>query len=364
VRTISAALKAFLAGDVRTTATLWLITRKDGQVFGFTDHDSDLLLNGQPYLSAVGYTASAIDSSSDLSTSNMEVDTLLDSSVILESDVEAGLWNSAWVTISLCNWANMSQGAVVLSSGRLGQFTLSLGQLKAELRSLAQIMQQSLGQLYSSTCRATLGDSRCKVDLGPLTASASVTSAVAGSLTFGAASLTQTGPAVAFTDTNGMKIPTRAPFTITPVPPTGGQWSSGIRVRGADGTTWTQVGGSPGSGQYQLSGGVYTFDGSDNPGDEVFIDYNYQIGFFAYGYVKFTSGQNAGYSVEVAGFSPGSVRTAMPLPYPIAVGDTFTIVAGCDRTLGTCVGRFNNIINFRGEPYIPGVDVITRSQSN
>jgi hypothetical protein len=30
--------------------------------------------------------------------------------------------------------------------------------------------------------------------------------------------------------------------------------------------------------------------------------------------------------------------------------------------MGTCIGRFNNIVNFRGEPYVPGTDTIYKSQ--
>ena len=40
----------------------------------------------------------------------------------------------------------------------------------------------------------------------------------------------------------------------------------------------------------------------------------------------------------------------------VAVGDTFNAIAGCDKTIGTCVAKFNNAVNFRGEPYVPGMD--------
>jgi len=29
---------------------------------------------------------------------------------------------------------------------------------------------------------------------------------------------------------------------------------------------------------------------------------------------------------------------------------------GCDKRLTTCINKFNNINNFRGEPYVPGQD--------
>ena len=51
------------------------------------------------------------------------------------------------------------------------------------------------------------------------------------------------------------------------------------------------------------------------------------------------------------------------MPNAIAGGDQFTIVAGCDRTHTTCRDKFSNILNFRGEPYIPGQDFVLKKVS-
>ena len=37
-------------------------------------------------------------------------------------------------------------------------------------------------------------------------------------------------------------------------------------------------------------------------------------------------------------------------------GDSFTIVAGCDKRFGTCKAKFANRENFRGFPHLPGND--------
>ncbi|MGB6118824.1 MAG: phage BR0599 family protein, partial [Mesorhizobium sp.] len=37
-------------------------------------------------------------------------------------------------------------------------------------------------------------------------------------------------------------------------------------------------------------------------------------------------------------------------------GDAFEIVAGCDKRLETCRGKFGNVLNFQGFPYLPGND--------
>jgi uncharacterized phage protein (TIGR02218 family) len=46
----------------------------------------------------------------------------------------------------------------------------------------------------------------------------------------------------------------------------------------------------------------------------------------------------------------------LPMPYSIASGDTYNLIKGCDKTLITCAERFDNIVNFRGEPSVPGLD--------
>ena len=42
----------------------------------------------------------------------------------------------------------------------------------------------------------------------------------------------------------------------------------------------------------------------------------------------------------------------------ITEGDTVTLFAGCDKRLSTCRARFDNVLNFRGFPYLPGDDAM------
>lgn len=84
-------------------------------------------------------------------------------------------------------------------------------------------------------------------------------------------------------------------------------------------------------------------------------------GYFDYGLITFTSGSNSGYSMEVHQYTPGELQLFQPLPYGANVGDTFNLSPGCDRHFGTCITRFNNAINFRGEPHLPGQDKLLQS---
>lgn len=83
---------------------------------------------------------------------------------------------------------------------------------------------------------------------------------------------------------------------------------------------------------------------------------------YKYGNLTFTSGLNNGISKEVKDFdsSTGEITTFLPFPFTISAGDTISVYAGCDKRQTTCINKFNNIINFRGFPFIRGRDFLTK----
>lgn len=91
---------------------------------------------------------------------------------------------------------------------------------------------------------------------------------------------------------------------------------------------------------------AYFFDGSRTEEDD----------WFQYGEMTWTSGENVGLSMDVAGYklsNNGIIVLLEPMPYPIAAGDTYEIVAGCDKTKPTCKNKFDNLVNFQGFPDMP-----------
>lgn len=107
----------------------------------------------------------------------------------------------------------------------------------------------------------------------------------------------------------------------------------------------------------------YTFNGqvdSINTSGNIQCDSlsNMEDNHFNYGVLTFTSGVNKDYSVEVKNFYKGEISLMLNPPYSISSSDTFNIVTGCDKKFSTCVEKFNNAVNFRGEPHIPGNDYI------
>jgi len=82
--------------------------------------------------------------------------------------------------------------------------------------------------------------------------------------------------------------------------------------------------------------------------------------YFNYGLIEFTSGANNGWTREVKDFGSGQFTAFARFPYDISIGDTFTATPGCDKYPDTCKDRYDNFINFRGFPHLPGRDEITR----
>ena len=79
------------------------------------------------------------------------------------------------------------------------------------------------------------------------------------------------------------------------------------------------------------------------------------------GVITFTSGDNNGYEMEIKSSTSGGQFTLFqPMPFTPAVSDTATVVPGCDKTFATCRDTYNNIVNFRGEPYVPGIRKILK----
>lgn len=89
----------------------------------------------------------------------------------------------------------------------------------------------------------------------------------------------------------------------------------------------------------------------------------YESGWFNRGILAFTSGANAGRAMEIKSHTvrAGLVEIELwqPMGEPISIGDTITATAGCDKRLETCAARFENALNYRGFPHMPGNDFVT-----
>lgn len=174
MKTLSAELLAHYASDAPTLAVLWKVTRRDGQVFGFTSHDRKIPFDGVDYQPSSAFDASAVATTSDSAVDNLEAVGLLNGAGITAVDIEAGLWDGAAVELREVNWKDLSMGANLIRTGEIGQLRRKRGTYTAELRGLTQHLQNNIGYVLTPSCNASLGDARCGVSLTALQVTAAV----------------------------------------------------------------------------------------------------------------------------------------------------------------------------------------------
>ncbi len=178
---IPAALAAHFANDVTTLCQCWRVTRKDGTVSGFTDHDVGLSVDGTAFEPESGFTASETRATMGLATDTMDVEGALSSLQITEDDIEDGLYDGARVETLLVNW-RAPASFLPLAVTAIGKITRSGGRFVAELQSLAECLDRPNGRTVRRACDAELGDARCGFDLATsgFSASGSVLSSQGG----------------------------------------------------------------------------------------------------------------------------------------------------------------------------------------
>ncbi|MEX1661764.1 DUF2163 domain-containing protein [Thioclava sp. 15-R06ZXC-3] len=163
----SEALKAHLASGATTIARAWAVTRGDGAVLGFTDHDVAFSFEGVQFEPDSGMTAKAIAQGTGLSVDNSEAYGALSSEAITEADILAGRYDGAEVRAWIVNWADLSEYAL-LFRGSMGEISRQEGAFTTELRGLAEALNVERGRVYHPRCSAVLGDGQCRFDLDQL----------------------------------------------------------------------------------------------------------------------------------------------------------------------------------------------------
>jgi uncharacterized phage protein (TIGR02218 family) len=164
MKSLPPALQAHLDTGATTLCWCWRLTRRDGTVMGFTDHDEDVSFGGVAYIAATGFTASEVQSSLGLAVDNLTVIGALSAAALTEDDLAAGLYDDAEVEIWRVNWQDTSQ-RVLMRKGNLGEVARGRTAFEAELRGLAHKLNQPVGRAFLKTCDADLGDARCGINL-------------------------------------------------------------------------------------------------------------------------------------------------------------------------------------------------------
>ena len=277
MRTLPSGLQAHLDTGATSLCWCWRLTRDDGLVLGFTNHDQNLTFDETLFEATAGFHGTEVSSSLGLSVDNLDVSGALQSARLDETDLAAGLFDDAEVEIYIVNWSDVNQ-RLLIRQGNLGEVKRGQLAFEAEIRGLAHKLNQPFGRLFQYPCDADVGDLRCTVDLT--------------SSQFQA-------------DGQVSGLEDRRRFTVT---------------------------------------GLET----------------YVANWFERGKLSWTSGANLNRAMEVKVHRINQglhvIELWQPMTSDIALNDTFTVTAGCDKQFSTCREKFNNGLNFRGFPAMPGND--------
>jgi uncharacterized phage protein (TIGR02218 family) len=78
------------------------------------------------------------------------------------------------------------------------------------------------------------------------------------------------------------------------------------------------------------------------------------------GFLRWLDGPHAGLTMTIMLAGEAGLVLDTPLDPTLAPGARAIVREGCDHTLDTCAARFANAVNFQGEPFLPGNDLLTR----
>lgn len=164
MRPISPALQSHLDSAATTLCTCWRVTRSDGVVLGFTDHDRLLTFDGDEFRPDTGADGSRLAATADLAVDNAEIAGALNSEMLDSRDLAAGRYDGARIDIWRVNWVDTDQ-RILLRSGVLGDVECEGRQFRVEIRGPSYELSRTVGRVYQRQCDAVVGDRRCGVDL-------------------------------------------------------------------------------------------------------------------------------------------------------------------------------------------------------
>ena len=333
----------------QTLCTLFRVTRTDGYILRFTDHDRIVTLDGYKFYPAALSSISAERRESDLRSSNQEASGIVDGSTILIPDLLGNKYRGAKVEQFLVDWRRPWVWHYKATK-RIRMMSYDGSGWVATLEGLTAQLQQPVGGRFGGThsqqCTYTLGDpATCKAD-------------IADDLIYD-----QTVFTVDVASSNAVLI------AVAGTPWTTNQWagyyfhmrvgtergkerrvisntsnvlrlddaldSAPVAITGVTITAW--LGRGPAVDTIIKQRMEFTLTAASFP-----TAGNYVNNFFRDGEIQWMTGANVGTVSPIIEYEAGTrtVRLLLPTPFDIAAGDRGIVRPGCDGLIGTCSTKF------------------------
>lgn len=157
-------------------STLFQITRKDGKVQRFTDHDKNIVWKGQTYSPAITSTRSTLRTQTGLQDQSMNVEVLIDSSEITTEELIAGKYDQAQVRTMVIDRRPPQIAPIREDVNEVGDQTFNGETASGECEGLSRFSEVRAGRTITRTCPHHLGDAAgkphiagCHVDIESIT---------------------------------------------------------------------------------------------------------------------------------------------------------------------------------------------------
>lgn len=166
---ISAEMIVHLQSGITTLCVAVVLTEilpdgTDGEVLRFVNLSRNLVIEDETF-TAFPMPQRQVQQKEGLDPDNTQM-TAVYAGTFNAPNLRAGKWQGARVEYMIVNYEDTSMGPALKKKGYIGKTTLQRFTATPEIRSLSQLLEQEIGELYSEDCRVIkLGDERCMVDL-------------------------------------------------------------------------------------------------------------------------------------------------------------------------------------------------------
>jgi uncharacterized phage protein (TIGR02218 family) len=183
MKTLDSTIANSLTKPTLTLAWCWLITRIDGLMLGFTSLDVSITIDNVTYRPFTGFDAGAAQVSEGVEKLDSQTLTgILDVSGISKADLQSGIYEKAEVRRFLVDYSNLPSSLSLnppkhleLPRGYLAETTRNNLGYELKVKDDLSLLDNQIGQTTSMTCRANLGDNKCRKNLTAFTHNLTVT---------------------------------------------------------------------------------------------------------------------------------------------------------------------------------------------
>lgn len=175
----SSAMQLALQQPLTYLCRIWQLELVNGDIYRFTDTNRDIISGGDTFLFDPGIRLSAISTSTTSTQNNCSIQVTKSDNFLTMQRVRQGALDGALFSLWLVDHrAPDTYGRIDRFGGTVSTVsTKDKGLIAIELTSdLSNGANSSIGEVYSRTCRAQLGDGRCQFDLESVAVSFTVDS--------------------------------------------------------------------------------------------------------------------------------------------------------------------------------------------